>query len=359
MSEDIYQFPFPVYVAEKYVTPGTSIENGKPIIKITSPEIVTMISNYNEAVRNSDNYSDDKTLSVQKQKEILEIKLVQNNEKMSEVQKQINATDAAWKSNSAKLEFEKDDAENKLGKNKELYAGKYISAQELKEYELRKVTAADMLVAGKQKYEKERMALISESRQYSLDRTSLNNELEKLKFDSKFDSVRYQDQDLLAYNKIKSTFGSFEISDGCLILKSKAPGVVSFVFEGEKEVAGSSVLLKVLYRKSSLYGFITSPPTLIGKLEKRQNVHLKVATFPYYEWGAADGHLDNISLAADEKGNFNVTIALDDTKKMKGRLQPGLTGIATIVLSERTFFDYFFRKVKRTWYNSTTLTNDE
>ena len=49
-------------------------------------------------------------------------------------------------------------------------------------------------------------------------------------------------------------------------------------------------------------------------------------------------HIRQISLTPDEKGDYNLDIALDD---------PGLTGTAVVVIEEKTLFQYFFRNLKK------------
>jgi len=352
-SEDIYRFPYPVYLVEKYVAPGTGIKKGEPLAKITSPEIVALISSFQEARQNFGNYSGQQTLSVGKQKEMIVTKVEQNRRKISEVQKELQTLDSVWASNRARLDFERKDAEEKYEKNKKLYTGKFISGQELKEYEMRSIYANDALVTAGKQYEKDRNVLNALHDQYSLEIVSLGQELGKTTIDSRYDSVKYNDQLTLAGNRIKNTFGDFELADGAIIIKASADGIVSFVFEGDKEIPGGSVLLKMQYDKTPLYSLIVSPPSLVGKLAVKQPVFLKVATFPSYEWGVIAGHIDNISLTPDEKGTFNVKVAFDDMRKMKGYLQSGMDGNATVVLSERTFFEYFFRDLKKGWHSAT------
>ncbi len=352
-SEDIYRFPYPVYLMETYVAPGSVVKKGASMARITSPEIVALVNSYQEAQQNVANYSGQKTMSVQKQKEIIGVRITQTKGRIAQVQKDLQTLDSIWNSNRARLEFEKEDAGKKLEKNRSLYTGKYISAQELKEYEARSIHANDACITAKQQYEKDKASLISLQDQYSLDIISLNDEMGKASIDLKYDSVKYKDQLTLATNRIQNTFGDFEITEGGLIIKANEDGVVSFVFDGDKEIQSGSVLLKMQYSKTPLYSLTSASPALVGKLARNQDAFLKIATFPSYEWGAVRGHIDNISLTPDEKGNFNVKVVLDDMRKLKGRLQSGMNGNATIVLSERTFFEYFFRDIKRTWYRAT------
>jgi len=352
-SEDIYRFSYPIYLMDKYVASGSSIKKGTKLLRITSPEIVTMINNYNEAQQNMLNYSGQKTLSVEQQRAITGLKIEQDKKKITEVENELVVLDNTWKSNEARLEFQKKDAESKLEQNKKLHASRYISSLELKQYETQKVIANDSAVTGRQNYEKEKTRLLSLKDQYSLDVLSLGNEQKKLSIDTRFDSMQLINQLALTSGKIKNTFGDYEIFDGGLVLKANADGVVSYLFDGDKEIPGGSILLKTRYSNTPLYSAISVPASLVGKLRDSLEVFLKVATFPAYEWGASVGHIDNISLTPDENGTFNVRVVIDNMRKLNGRLQAGMNGNATIVLSEKTFFEYFSRSVKKTYYNTT------
>lgn len=352
-AEDIYRFPYPLYVVDKYVAPGNKVPKGTPLMRITSPEIVILINNYNEAKQNFENYHGQQTMSVQKQKDIINTRIGQARSKVMELKRELAVLDSIWKSNRARLEFEKEDAEKRLEKNRNLYSGKYISNVELKDVESRSVRAYDDIITARQQYERDKGAMTAMRNEYELEIVSLGQQLGKTSIDSKYDSVKYYNQLVLATDQVKNTFGDFEIADGAIVVKANADGIVSFVFEGEKEVLQGAVLAKVQYGKVPVYSLAISPPSLVGKLAVNQQAFLKVATFPSYEWGTVAAHIQHISLTPDEKGNFNVRIDTDDLRKMKGMLQSGMNGTATIVLHERTFFEYFFRDLKKTWYKAT------
>ncbi len=120
-SEDIYRFPYPVYLTDKYVASGEQIKKGAKLVRITSPEIVTLIYNYYEAQQNLVNYNVIKSLSLAQQKELIAVKINQDRMRISQAHTELTLLESTWKSNLARLEFEKQDAENKLVKNKELY----------------------------------------------------------------------------------------------------------------------------------------------------------------------------------------------------------------------------------------------
>ncbi|MEP6951152.1 MAG: hypothetical protein ABI863_17825 [Ginsengibacter sp.] len=352
-SEQIYRFPNPVYVIDKYIKPHDSVVKGQPLVRITSPEIVVLINNYHEAEQNFENFSSQKVLSIEKQKMIITNKIRENENNIGETQKQLSVLNNIWKSNLAEAEFENDAALKRYEVMKKLFDEKATSKFELDDFETKKNKAADALESAKQNYEKVKFNLRTLNNKYLLANNSETEELHKINFDSKYDSASIYNQYVLAKNKIENTFGNFELSGGDLILKANENGIVSYIFDGEKEVSAGSILLKLIHDTAGLYAWVKSPPSKIGRLAINKSVVLKVASFPVYEWGAMKGHIENLSLTPDEAGNFSVKISIDSFGKLKDLMQIGMNGDATIIVEERTFYYYFFRNVKKVYYNAT------
>ena len=351
--DESYRFPYPVYVTEKYAQVGTKVKKGQPLVKITAPEIVVLINDYEEAQKSLDNYRQQKNLSTTDQHEIIATRIRETQSKMAALKSELASLERTWKSNSDRLEFEYERAEKNLASNRELFKGKYISKNELREYEEAHIRAADARNTAKLSYEKESNNLNALVSQYALSIMSMDHELGKLSADTKYDSSSLINQLQTARNRISNTYGDFDIAEGSLVLKAGGDGVMAYMFEGDKEVQASAILLKINHKNTGLYSSVSCPPTMIGKIRKGQPAYLKVATFPAYEWGSAKGHIDNHSLTYDEKGDFNIRIAIDEYRKLEHMLQPGMIGNVTVVLQERTFFQYFFRTINRTYYKVT------
>lgn len=352
-SEEIYRFSNPVYVTERYTKPGEQVVKGQSLVRITSPEIVLLVNNYNEAEQNLKNFKQQKVLSIKKQREILLTKIEQNKNKIKETEKETAILENRWKSNRSRLEYENEMAIKKYETNKKLFDDGHISKFDLIEIETKKIKASDTLESAKQNYEKNKLTLSYLQNQYLMDINSLNEELKKSEIDSKYDSIALTNQSELVKNKIRNSYGEFEIKDGDIIIKANSNGIISYIFEGEKEVGAGSILMKVIYNNSEMYAWVKSPASLIGKIAKDERAVLKVASFPFYEWGTVKGHVYNQSLTPDENGYFSVKISIDNPGKMKNLLQLGMNGNTTIILDEKTFYEYFFRKVKKTYYKAT------
>lgn len=351
-SEEIYRFSDPIYVLEKYVQPGDQIKPDQPLFKITSPEIVTMINDYEEAQQKLLIFNNQKKLSIEKQKQLIAIRIQQNNTTMKQIQQDLSILNTTWQSNSTRLQYDYSNAQKKYDANKNLMDNNIGSKFNLLEAEKNKVAAADLLTSTKQNYEKEKNRLSKLYYTYTLDNNAFHTEWNKLNIDAKYDSATLYNQLTLSKNKIEHIYGRFEIKEGSLIVKANTTGTISYVFEGDKEVAAGSIVLKIIYAHAALYASIDCPPSLIGKIKQHEQVALKITSFPFYEWGTAKGHVSNVSLTPNEKGSFFVKIAIDNFGKLNTLLQVGMNGNATIILEEKTFYEYFFRKVKKLYYKA-------
>lgn len=348
MPERIYRFPYPVYVEQLYARPGVRVGRGAPLARITSPEIVSLISRYRAAESALENYRRNKPQALADTRDIVRLQAAQNAHLLEEIRQRQSALESTWKSNEARLRFELEEAGRRLSQSQALYSSKHISALELKEYETARLRAADALTTASESHRRDAAALREDAARYSLQNVSLSREEDRNLSEARADSTALLDALAQAGAAIRHSFGDFSIEDGSLLLRAEEGGVLSFLFEGEREVPQSAILLKLTPAESGLYATAVSPPSLIGKLKPGQTAYLKVSTFPSYEWGAARGHVEGLSLTPDEKGVFNVRIAMDDERRLAARLQPGMDGVMAVQLEERTFFQYFFRHLRHT-----------
>jgi hypothetical protein len=352
-SEEVYRFPFTVYVTENKLQPGMSVKKGDPLMRITCPEIVQLINAYREAEMNLADYQSKKVFSGVKAQQIVRLRMEQTRQKLAQLNQQLDALEQTWQSNQQQLEYEQKDAEQKLKANRELHEQKYISTDELRALESRSIKTRDAVLTQKQQYQASKSGILSERYQYETELLSLQQEIDKQQLDRGFDTISLTHTVDRSRQQITQLFGESEIEDGSIVIKAAADGKVTHVFEGEKEVQSGAILVKLRYQLSALYASVITPSTIIGKLKAGQPVFLKVATFPSYEYGAVHGHIHQVSMTPDENGNFHTYIQIDDMRQLKGKLEPGMNGEASIVIDEKSFFQYFFRAIRKTYADIT------
>lgn len=345
--ERVYSFPYPVYIEESFARAGSGVQAGAPLVRITSPEIVSLISVERAASAALDNYRSTKPRSLADTRAIVEMQAEQNAHVLAGIRERQSTLDRTWKSNSGRLRFELAESERRLTQHRALFETKHISALELKTYETEQIRAADALTTATETYRRDAAALRRESARYAIQNRSLDREADRYGIEARNDSTALLNALSQARDAIQTSFGDYSIDAGSLLLRASSAGTVSFVFDGERELPQSSILLKLRPQESGLYATAVSPGALIGKLRQGQVVYLRVASFPAYEWGAIKGHVERLSLTPDEKGCFSVRVAVDDERRLKQRLQGGMDGRMAIQLHERSFFEYFFRSMRR------------
>ncbi len=351
-AEEIYRYSSTLYLEEAYVKPGDTVNKGQRLIKISSPEIASLINAYREAEHNLMNFSRSRVPSVAQRLKMLDNRIESDRSKLEQRKKELRTTDSIWQSNKKQLQNESENAANTYAANLRLYEQGNISKFDINEYESRKIKAANALESAHQNFIKSSDNLSGLFIQDSLDVLATRDELRRIELDNNYDSASVNNLFQLAKNKINSLFGDFEISDGELILKAKAPGTVAYVFDGEKEVSSGAILAKVISHNPALYAQSKCPPSLIGRIAKNNRVILKISSFPFYEWGTLAGHIGNLSLTPDENGKFSVKIAIDNFGKMNKMIQPGMDGSATVISAERTFYEYVFYNAKKAYHKA-------
>jgi hypothetical protein len=346
----IYTFPFKVYVSQKYVSVGDSVQANQPLVKITSPEIVQLIHQLNTKKSKEIQFNIADKIGYQKQREIVKSSIVQNDIQIQNTKDQLRFLEKNWQSEKQKLVFELNDCKDKLERNKTLYESKYISQVEWKQLETNHIKAVTSLENAEIDYRNKQAALMAHVADLQMAKTSSNSATGKISAEELSSEYQLKSDHANTQQMFENMFGNYEIDNGSIIIKSKMSGQVIYLFEGESEVKESVTLLKVSKQHSPSYGFIKCSPSVVGKIHAGQECHLKVASFPFYEWGTLRGKATEISTAPDENGQFNLKIDFDKNSKMQSLLQTGLTGQAVIIIENKTLLQYFFRNTAKSYH---------
>ncbi|MFM9950284.1 MAG: hypothetical protein ACKV1O_20280 [Saprospiraceae bacterium] len=347
IREEVYKFPYPVYLLEQYVQPGDSVRPGMRLLRITSPEIVSLINRYNETQSGSENFNASRRAAELRQQEIIRASIRQNLLSIEERRRQLELSRQTRAAQERELLAALQEARDKLAAYKNLRANEIGSQFDLVEQQTRLAQAENALRQEKLRFEKDSAGMQNAIGQLLLDNQMAESRLAESGADFRADSIDTASNFDLARRRIANSFGDCEIADGSIIVKSALHGRVSFLFEGEKEIRDGATAIKINNDNEPTYGFVKCPPAVVGKLNPNQHCHLKVFSFPFYEYGAAKGHIREVSLSPDEKGDYNLQIALDDPGRLKGLLQPGLNGTAVVVIEEKTLLQYFFRGLNK------------
>jgi multidrug efflux pump subunit AcrA (membrane-fusion protein) len=350
--EMVYTFSFPVYVKEVYVQPGDQVEAGQPLIRLSSPEIASMIAELEGRTARKETFENFTGSSYQSQLEILDKQILQLQARYTRLQSEMDLLDQQWSSRVSLLNIILEDADEQFENSKKLYQEGVISRYEFQEKEQAYVQARDNRSNGEAYYKRERLALQTNLEETMQSMAATRLEQSRLDYDKAARSGDLDSDATAAGDLIKSIFGQCRIENGSVILLSPEAHSVSFVFEGDAEINPGVTVLKLNQATTADYAFIKCPPSAAGKLKEGMKVHLKVASFPYYEWGVAEGHVSSKSISPDENGEYNMQVSLDHLKRLEGMLFPGLDGTAVLILEEKTLFQYFFRDLAKAYHRA-------
>lgn len=227
---------------------------------------------------------------------------------------------------------------------------KIIAQVEWRQYEINLLKAQTALANAQIAYTNKQAALKSEIAELQLAKTSSHSNTDKIRADERSTEFQLKSASDNTRQMVENLFGNYEIDKGSLIIKSKMNGRVAYLSDGELEVKASVTLLKISTQDSPTYGFIKCPPSVVGKIHRQQDCYLKVASFPFYEWGTLKGKTTEISAAPDENGEFNIKVDFATNTQLQPLLQTGLTGQAVIIIDNKTLLNYFFRGAAKNYH---------
>jgi len=237
--------------------------------------------------------------------------------------------------NLKELKFRKKD----LGRQKILFDKGVISA---KTYEQKQI---EILQA--EKSFKSLESSISQTREL------INNSQKDLKstsIEKTLNDSRLLKKTIQSYYQLKKAIKDWEKQ---FVLKSSIEGTVSFLsFWSETQTVntGDLVFTIIPANNSSYIGKIHAPAANSGKIELKQRVQIKLASFPSDEFGEINGSVKTISITPDEKGNYLIDVMLPKklitTYGKTIEFKHEMKGIAEIVTEDLRLIERFFYQLK-------------
>lgn len=350
LREEVYIFPYTVYLLEAYVETGDEVNPGNPLLRITSPEIAGLINSYREVSARVENLNNTRRVAEMRQQDMVRANIRQSLQAVEEQQRLMVLAYSTRLASENEMAVELKEAEEKLLAYQNLRAENIGARFDLVAQETRLAQLQSSLSQVRLRFEKDSVGIQHNIAQRLLDKELAENQLAKLIATFRADSTEAAVDLDLANRRIADAFGAFEIADGAVIVKSALQGRVSFLFDGEKEIRGGTTAIKISNDHQPDYAFVKCPPATVGKLKVNQVCHLKVSSFPFYEFGTVTGHVRHVSLSPDENGEYNLHLTVVNPGRLQGLLQPGLTGTAVVIIEEKTLLQYFFRGLNKRYH---------
>ncbi len=348
-SEAIYRFPSAVYIEKIHVRAGQQIRAGQPLFDISAPDIAALVNDWTTAQNNRASFRQFRTVSATNEQAILTVSRTQAAEAVALKALQGNGATQQWRFDSVRLAFEQHETERLLTMNRQFYRDGDISKNDLQVVEATQLRARTAFQSAYQHYRVEQNLLVRQVVIGQLAMVGIDRQQAKGNSDLALEANRLEGAVRVAGQRIESSFGPFEVTaDHHLRVKARRSGLVSFVFDGEKEVPVGTILFRLSGSKTTYYAHAQVSSSQIGRVELGQAVVLKLVAYPVFEWGTIRGVISNVSLTPDEKGLFNVQIRLTDYGRLRHGVRVGMRGESSLIFAERTVFGHLFHSFQKT-----------
>jgi len=217
-------------------------------------------------------------------------------------------------------------ARNQFSRDSALFVQKVLPTAEFEKAEV-------LLISNKTAYKNSEMVLSNSMIQVN----QLEQQIIELRLTEEKETKQLLDEINNTYKILKSQFDIWELA---YVLKSATSGKVSignYWSVNQNVKAGDAILTVLPDRTEKPYGKITLAMENSGKAKTGQKVNIKLANFPYTEFGMLTGKVKSISLVPDQ-GKYFVEIELTNGLKTNYNKQlpffQEMTGSAEIITED-------------------------
>lgn len=255
---------------------------------------------------------------------------------ITEAKNRLNTLLSQQSINKKELELNKKD----LNRFQSLYERGVISAQEFDQKKIANLQA--------ERAYKNNSSSISQLRDLinNSAKTLRGTEIQKIKEDNKLLKNVIQ-----SFNQLKKSLKNWELN---YVLKSSLDGKVSFLsfWNENQSVQQGDLVFTIIPENNSHFfiGKIKAPVQNSGKIKIGQKVNIRLANYPYQEFGMLEGVIKNISLIADADGNYLIDVELPEklitTYKKEIEFKQEMAGSAEIITEDLRLIERFFYQLK-------------
>lgn len=340
-----YQFSETVFVEEVRIEAGDSVQQGDPLVRITSPDIVSKIAELREAREQLEQFRREQSVIHQANLSRNRLELKRVDDQLAENRRTLQTENDTYEQRHEALAFDVAEADKQVERNRAMVEQGFVSQTRFTELQQVANRAREELAKARQEHRNEVNRLEGLIRGLQLDLEKL--ELEAGQLDREYrqrEGERVQARDRIV-DKIRHQYRDAAVVDGSLMLTAPVAGTVSYLKSGERNVGAGETLIKIMGREEGLHGLAIVDASQLGRLNQGQPAILKMDSFPHYRFGVVNGTVRTVSLSPDSEGRLPFTVEIEDAGLLDGRLQVGMTGRVSVVVAEQRFFSMLFNKV--------------
>jgi multidrug resistance efflux pump len=170
--------------------------------------------------------------------------------------------------------------------------------------------------------------------------------------------VKKTQQDTRLQQKVYQSFenlrGQIDAWEKTYVLQSSIDGKVSFlnIWTNNQHVKNGDIVFSVVPNDFTHYiAKVKVPVNNSGKLKKGQKVQIKLANFPYEEFGMLAGKVDKISAMPDNKGNYYIDVNLPGKLETSYHkvidYKQDMRGVAEIITEDLRVIERIFYQLRK------------
>ena len=225
------------------------------------------------------------------------------------------------------------------------------------EFERNKEEIKEGLISVKEYNEKQSTYLQKKQSYDDLESQIINFDIQIANIESQIaeiegnTEVQNSNKIILVEENVNELLSSIDTWKKQYILEAPITGKVSLtIFAEERQLfeAGKEVMTVIPEKTSRMQGIAQLPIAGSGKVEEGQRVNIKLAGFPYQEYGIVQGKVETMS-AIPREGNYDIIVSLPDglntSYNKELRFQQQMEGVAEIITKERRLIERIFEQL--------------
>ncbi len=215
-------------------------------------------------------------------------------------------------------------------------------------------------VISAQEYDQKQLTYLQAQRSYRSNSSSISQLRETISNSQKnlrgTEIRKTQDQNkelknvIQSYSQLKRSLKNWELT---YVFQSSINGNVSFLsFWNENQTVNQGDLVFTIIPKGdiSFIGKIKAPAHNSGKIKVGQAVNIRLANYPYTEFGMLEGIIKSISLVPDKDGFYLIDVKLPKklvtTYKKEIEFKQEMRGSVEIITEDLRLIERFFYQLK-------------
>jgi len=341
VKDHVVIFNHSARVKQYFVTAGAEVKEGQEICQISSPEIQSLIATIRSAENKVKALEDYDSKNVDIQIKNIRTQAQIKNKNLTAIDAEKKAALALYHSKRQALDSEIAYAKTIRDKNKLLYEDGIISQFDYLEIEKKYIDKLNDLsilektqIQNTQEFDLKEQAIREMLVMYSIQENELESNYES-------DELKFADQIDLAKNNLYLSYGKYKLDDNGLILLAPMDGKMTYCYPDKALLQTGEILYRLEEEKGAFEsnGYLNARD--IGYVKSEMKARIMLETFPHYEWGSLTGNINEVSIAPNGEGQYAFTSTItDDNARISPLLQNGQTGVASIIIEEKSLFAY-------------------